>query len=82
MDDVTLGGPRDIVANDVPSVTAEETNIRLYLNTDKSELIIKTAIPVNYQQLINLCIVNDASLLGSLLVIQTAMDAILNKKLT
>ena len=37
MDDVTLGGPRDIVAYDVPSVTAEETNIRLYLNTDNNQ---------------------------------------------
>ena len=33
--DVTLSGPRDIVANDVSSVLAEKTNITLYHNTDK-----------------------------------------------
>ena len=84
MDDITLGGPRDVVANDVNTVAVEGSNIGLFLNTDKSELITKTATPVNLppiNQFVHFT-VNDASLLGSPLVIGTAMDAILNKKLT
>ena len=83
MDDVTLGGPRDIVANNVNSVIAEGTNIGLYLNKNKSELVTKTATPVNsslIDQFVHFT-VNDATLLGSSLVIGTATDAIL-KKLT
>ena len=84
VDDVTLGGPCDIVANDINSFIAEGTNIGLYLNTNKSELTIKTATSVNLSpidQFVHFT-VNDASLLGSPLVIGTASDAILNKNLT
>ena len=84
MDDVTLGRPCDIVANDVNSFIAEGTNIGLLLNTNKSELTIKTATSVNLSpidQFVHFT-VNDASLLGSPLVIGTASDAILNKNLT
>ena len=78
-----MGGPRDIVANNVNSVIAEGTNIGLYLNKNKSELVTKTATPVNsslIDQFVHFT-VNDATLLGSPLVIGTATDAIL-KKLT
>ena len=47
MDDVTLGGPRDFEENYVSYVIAEEINIRLHPNTDKSELITITASRVN-----------------------------------
>ena len=47
MRDITLSGPRDIVANDVSSVIAEKTNIGLFYNRDKSELITETATRVN-----------------------------------
>ena len=39
MDNVMLGDPHDIVANDVNFVIVEGTNIGFYLKTDKSELI-------------------------------------------
>ena len=79
-----LDGPCDIVVNNVSSVIAQGTNIGLYLNTDKSEIITKTATHVNLppiDQFVHFT-ANDASFLGSSSVIRTAMDAILNKKLT
>ena len=84
IDDVILVGLHDIVANDVNSVIAEGTNIGLHLNTDKNELIAKTATSANLSPINQFVhfIVNDASLLGSPLVIGTAMGALLNKKLT
>ena len=75
-----MGGPSDIVANDANSVTAEVTNIGMYLNTDKSELTAKTATPVNLSPINQFVyfIVYDASLFGSPLVIGAEMGAILN----
>ena len=83
MDDVTLGGPRDVVAIDVCSVIVEGIKIGYHLNKDKSELITKTATPVNLpsiNQFVHFT-VNHSLLLDSPLVFEKAMAAIL-KKLT
>ena len=82
MDDITLGNPRDVVASDASSTITEGINIGLYLNTDISELIYQTATPLNSSLIDQFAhfTVNDALLLGSHLVIETAMDAVLNKK--
>ena len=83
MDDVSSGGPRDVVANNVSSVIDKRINNELYLNTDKSKLITNTATLFNLPS-INRFVhstVNDASLLDSPLVIGTALNVILNKSL-
>ena len=56
----------------------------MYLNKDKNELIAKTATSANSSPINQIMhfTASDASLLSSPLVIGTAMDAILNKKLT
>ena len=73
--DTTLGDPRDVLANNVYFVIAEEINIGLYF---------KTATPVNLpptDQFVHF-IANDALFSDSPLVIGAAMDSILNKNLT
>jgi len=83
MDDVTLGGSREVVANDVRTVTNKGEDVGLYLNTDKSELITKSSTPVNISpinQFISLSS-DTASLLGAPLSSGIAMDNSLEKKL-
>ena len=83
MDDVTLGGPPDIVAMDALTMETKGYDIGLYLNMEKSELITKCTTAINItpvDQFVHFNI-DTATLLGAPLSTGAAMNSVLEKKL-
>ena len=82
MDDITLGGPIDIVANDVTSLKDKGISFGVHLNTGKCESITKTA-SVSFAPLTDFLQldIRNSLLLGAPLSISSAMDTSLQKKI-
>jgi hypothetical protein len=81
IDDITIGGSKESVTEDVNVISHEGIACGVELNTDKCECISKspvsTAPLANFVQLD----VNNATLLGAPLSSDAAMDALLDKRL-
>ena len=82
MDDITIGGPEPLVANDVKHINTIGATIGLNLNFIKCEQINKlnalTSEPIGQ---FSHCIISNATLLGAPFVPSSAMDSALEKKL-
>ena len=85
LDDGTLGGDREVVINDVKLIEEEASNLGLWLNRSKSELICydHTTRGIVLSALPGLHVVNPehAELLGSPLGDANAVDACVNDKI-
>ena len=82
MDDITIGGPEPLVANDVKHINTIGATIGLNLNFIKCEQINKlnalTSEPIGQ---FSHCTISNATLLGAPFVPGSAMDSALGKKL-
>ena len=82
MDDITIGGPEPLVANDVKHVNTIGATIGLNLNFNECEQINKlnalTSEPISQ---FSHCTISNATLLGAPFVTGSAMDSALKKKL-
>jgi hypothetical protein len=81
MDDITLGGQKEIVANDVLSIITNGRPHGIILNIDKCEQISNvpsTTLPIKDFEFIT---IENATLLGSPLTKGKAMDCLLSKRL-
>ena len=80
LDDVTLGGPSNIVSNDIEILKTESARIGLKLNVFKCEVITSNERP-DFDVFSNFVVIHpcDAILLGAALLHESALDEMLNK---
>ena len=82
MNDITIGGPDLLVANDIKHINANGDIIGLDLNFIKCEQIIKSSALISEPTgQFPHCAINNATLLGAPFVPGHAMNSALGKKL-
>ena len=81
MDDLTLGGPTDVVAADIDHITAREMQTGLHINAAKCEIISHSPVP-RASQFSNFIFLapHEAELLGAPLFTGSKMDSALTSR--
>ena len=77
LDDVTLGGPQDVVISDIQRITTEGGDLGLHLNPSKCEVITNPGLTVSDPTLQSFkqVEVQDATLLGASLFPGSVLDS-------